>query len=392
VGGPVSATRRCLGYRRDAVTDGHADAHHLGHCGDRQQPPSPAAAQRHAERTRHRPTRDCAHPCHPHRHGQRVAYVRDRCRCAACTAANTAAGHAAARAQALGQPGPLLDVGGVRAHLQQLRRAHIGYEQISRLSGTSSTHVREIAGVVARSGHRPPIRRIRADLAARLLAIEPTPANRAAHCPVDATGTRRRLEALVAIGWPPARLAELLGTTRAGLRRTMTSPTITERTARPVRDLYNRLWDTQPPRNTAAERDAADTAGAHAAQHAWATPLAWDDIDTDPRPPGDQPPKGGQVNPRCLDEIAINRAVAGDRIRLGDLTPAEQAEAVHRLTQHGKSIRDIADLLATTKRTVSRRRKSTAHAARPDQPRRHPDSLPRGSDLARRPIRTAQPT
>lgn len=57
-----------------------------------------------------------------------------------------------------------------------------------------------------------------------------------------------------------------------------------------------------------------------------------------------------------FDEIAVERAVAGDGIRLEHLTAAEQAEVVRRLTERGKSIRDIATQLATTTRTVSRRR------------------------------------
>lgn len=35
-----------------------------------------------------RVARECEHPGHPHRHGTRVAYVLDRCRCEPCTAAN----------------------------------------------------------------------------------------------------------------------------------------------------------------------------------------------------------------------------------------------------------------------------------------------------------------
>ena len=54
--------------------------------------------------------------------------------------------------------------------------------------------------------------------------------------------------------------------------------------------------------------------------------------------------------------------LAGDGLRLEHLTLAEQNEVVRRLTERGKSIRDIADQLATTKRTVSRRRLA-AHAA-----------------------------
>jgi len=322
----------------------------------------PGAAQSGAERSCGRPTRDCHHPGQPHRHGQRVAYVKDRCRCNPCTAANTAASHAADRGRALGYPSPLVDAGDVRAHLEQLRRAHIGYQQIAGLSGTSATHIREIAGTVVRSGNRPPIRRIRPDLAARLLAIEPTPANRTAHCHVDATGTRRRLQALVAIGWPPDTLADHLGRTPAELHRSLTCTTaITEHTARHIRNLYDRLWDTQPPRATPAQRQESEWARVHADNHGWPPPLAWDDIDTDRRPHSGPDNASAQANPQ-LDEIAVERAVAGDGIRLGDLSPAEQTAVVHRLTERGTSIRDIADLLATATRTVSRRRRSASAA------------------------------
>jgi len=322
------------------------------------------AGQPGAEDSCDRPTRDCPHPGHPHRHGQRAAYVKDRCRCTACTAANTDASRTSTRRQALGHPGPLVDAGAVRAHLAQLRRACIGYEQIARLSGTSATHIREIAGAVARSGNRPPIRRIRRDLARRLLTIEPIPAHRAAHCQVDATSTRRRLQALVAIGWSPDTLADRLGRTPADLRRTLACPTtVTERTARHIRDIYDQLWDTQPPRATPAQRQAAELARAHAASHGWPPSLAWDDIDTDLRPHVGPATPSSQANPDHLDEIALERAVAGDGILLGDLSPAEQTEVVHRLTQRGKSIRDIADQLATATRTVSRRRGSAASAA-----------------------------
>jgi DNA-binding NarL/FixJ family response regulator len=59
-----------------------------------------------------------------------------------------------------------------------------------------------------------------------------------------------------------------------------------------------------------------------------------------------------------MDEIAVARAVAGDNISYEDLSAVEQQEVVRRLTARGSSIRDIAALLGTTKRTVSRRRAS----------------------------------
>jgi DNA-binding NarL/FixJ family response regulator len=85
--------------------------------------------------------------------------------------------------------------------------------------------------------------------------------------------------------------------------------------------------------------------------------MARDRIDTDPSPCADPPDLFDEP-----DEIAIERALAGDGMRLEHLTIAEQNEVVRRLTERGKSIRDIAEQLATTKRTVSRRRLA-AHAA-----------------------------
>ena len=43
-----------------------------------------------------------------------------------------------------------------------------------------------------------------------------------------------------------------------------------------------------------------------------------------------------------LHEIAMERTLAGDGVRLEHLTLAEQHEGVRRLSERGKSIRDIA--------------------------------------------------
>jgi hypothetical protein len=52
----------------------------------------------------------------------------------------------------------------------------------------------------------------------------------------------------------------------------------------------------------------------------------------------------------------VERALTGDHIGYDDLTAAEQQEVVRSLIARGASIRDIAAQLATSKRTVSRRR------------------------------------
>jgi hypothetical protein len=135
----------------------------------------------------------------------------------------------------------------------------------------------------------------------------------------------------------------------------MTGQSVNARTAHEVATLYERLWDITPPRMTGEQRAAADAARAHAATHGWLPPLAWDDIDIDPTPPA---LTASALRRHDMDEIAVERAVDGDNISYDDLTAVEQQEVVRRLTDRGSSIRDIAALLRTTKRTVSRRRAS----------------------------------
>lgn len=138
-------------------------------------------------------------------------------------------------------------------------------------------------------------------------------------------------------------------------------PRVTAATARQIRDLYDRLAPLSPPLASTAQRAASDAARSHARTHGWLPPLGWDDIDTDPDT-GPQHHDELVVDPEDVDEIAIERAVAGDGIRLTHLTPAEQTEVVRRLTARGASIRDIATQLGTTTRTVSRRREQAQAA------------------------------
>lgn len=354
----MSATRVCptCGYTHTYATENTADGPFGRHSCEKHLRRA-AAQRRRTEAAAARPRRDCEHPGHPHEHGIRAAYVRDECRCPECTEANTAEWRAATREQMYGAPAAYVDATAAREHIQELRRAGVGVDQIAKLVDTTSTHVREIEQTARRSHDRPPITQIRADLAERILAI--TEAARSPYSQIGATGTRRRLQALVAVGWPLPELAARLGRKTSRLLRLLTGATVKVHTAEQVSNLYDQLWDTAPTRDTEAQQRAFEQARVFAAEQGWLPPLAWDDIDTDPDPGHHD----RQPDPDDLDEIAIERAVAGDRIRLAELTPAEQAEVVRRLTERGRSIRDIADQLATTKRTVSRRRESAASAA-----------------------------
>jgi AraC-like DNA-binding protein len=352
----VNRTCPSCGYTSDYASPALADAHHRRHSCAKHRRGLEQVARR-AERLQARVTRECTHPQARHQHGTRAAYVKDHCRCTDCTAANTAASRTATRERIYGRWQPYVDAGPVREHIAVLRAAGIGVERIARLAGMSVSHIRDLAA--QRRGDSTATRRVRPSTATRILAIAIDDAHLAQYSRVDATGTRRRLQALIAIGWPTELLAAQLGRRPNSLCRSMTGESVTARTAHDVATLFEQLWNNRPPRTTSEQRAAADAARAHAAGRGWLPPLAWDNIDTDPTPP---PGTASASQRNDVDEIAVERALAGDHISYDDLTTVEQQEVIRRLTARGSSIRNIAAQLGTTKRTVSRRRASLGAA------------------------------
>jgi len=100
---------------------------------------------------------------------------------------------------------------------------------------------------------------------------------------VDVTGARRRLRALVRVGYPKSVLARHVGISEHAVEKILTAATcrVNPGTAAAVVRAYDELWDVAPDTSTA--RRAADAA--HARQRAeaegWPPPLAWDDDDID---------------------------------------------------------------------------------------------------------------
>ena len=353
----MSVTRVCptCGFTSTYASPAMAEHHHNRHSCAKQLRRLELARAR-AVRADSGPKRNCRHPRAKHQHGNRTAYVRDQCRCQECTTANTAASNQMHRERTFGRWEPYVDATRARQHIQTLRAAGIGVDQIAKLAGLSSSHVRGL--IYPSSRGKPPFQKVRRETAERILAVPADDTSRAANSHVDATGTRRRLQALVAVGWAQAWLARELYRSPANLRRSMTSESVTARTAQLVNDMYERLWDAPPPRQTIAQRNASDAARAQATNHRWLPPLAWDDIDEDPDPDPNQPGTSGDGDD--LDEIAIERAITGDTgVRL---THAEQIEVVRRMSERGRSIRTIAELLSTSKRTVSRHRREGSAA------------------------------
>lgn len=279
----MSVRRTCptCGYGHAYASDAIANIHFTRHSCEKYLRRA-ASARRRAARAAGGPRRDCQHPGQPHRHGTRTAYVKDECRCRDCMDANTAASHTASREKTFGRWQPYIDAIPVREHIAVLRVSGVGLTQIAKLANTSLSHVRAL--VSTEPDGQPTTVRVRPSTADRILAIEATTASSAPGARVDSTGTRRRLQALMAIGWPLPVIAAQLGRTGANLARSMDRASINADTARQIADLYECIWDKVPPQMAAAQRSATDETRSHARQQGWLPPLGWDDIDNDPDP------------------------------------------------------------------------------------------------------------
>jgi transcriptional regulator with XRE-family HTH domain len=206
-------------------------------------------------------------------HGRRYTYNQG-CRCAECAAANLAYGRERSRRLAeieWGSKEPeLIDAQPVKDHLRRLKRAGLSLVQLAELAGTSETTIKIMLGMK----RNRPAHRVRTELADRILAI--TKEQLPEKGMVPSLGTRRRLQALVAIGYSSYQLAELMGTSASHVGHWMTrEERILARTARRIAELYVELEMTQGP---------SDRARIRARRLSWHPPAAWDDPDTDKHP------------------------------------------------------------------------------------------------------------
>jgi hypothetical protein len=212
-----------------------------------------------------------------------------------------------ARRIAYGRWQPWADAAPVREHLRVLRAGGASGQTIARAAGVSPTTVHRALGTSSR-GKNGAAERVRAAAAERMLAVTSVMVTEAAPRR-DATGTRRRLRALIAIGHPEvslARRASLSPLAVAGIVRGHTA-TVTPATYAAVSGLYRQLWDQPPAERTPAERHAAEVARRRAEAHGWPAPMGLDDnrID-DPayrprtrwRPAGGTPVAPARARPR----------------------------------------------------------------------------------------------
>lgn len=151
---------------------------------------------------------------------------------------------------------------------------------------------------------------------------------------VSATGTRRRIEALMWLGWSGHVIGQRLGMTGNNVTRIRQSETLTSTMAGRVARLFDELCMTLPTGNVQAITNVRNIAR----RRGYLPPLAWDDIDHDPEPARAE--RDGLKHEQ-VDHIVVERLLAGERIHA---TRAEKDEAMRRWKAMGRSERSLCEI------------------------------------------------
>lgn len=288
--------------------------------------------------------------CPPeHKHdGSLVCYNLHQCRCRPCSAHRMQTEERRRKDKAYGRyDSGLVDAEPVREHLLMLGEFGLGYKRVAAIAGLGITPVRNVIWGRQDPGPRKGEmqKRIKRETAEAILAVKPDISLLAGGARIPARGTHRRLQALVARGWSQSKLADRLNVERGNFGTMMAREHVTADLHRRAERLFDELWDQEPPHEEWRDKIAYARTLSYAKQRRWLPPLAWDDIDNDVEPPVADDEEVG------VDEMAVELAIAGERVRL---TPAERRECVTRLHAARWSDGRIAETIRCADKTVER--------------------------------------
>ncbi|SLJ40984.1 Uncharacterised protein [Mycobacteroides abscessus subsp. abscessus] len=157
-----------------------------------------------------------------------------------------------------------------RTRILALMAAGVGISRIAELAGVTHRAI----DFLTQEDQRLVKRTTRAAVLAIPIPVCPFGPQMAAGARIDATGTRRRVLALAAIGWSQQHLSIRLGIDVGGLSKVATGSTkqVTVGRAREVDALYRQLQEVPGP---------SDVARRVAVRNGWPPPVAWCDDEID---------------------------------------------------------------------------------------------------------------
>jgi hypothetical protein len=253
----------------------------------------------------------------PH-HNNLTCYTDYGCRLPACVERRRAWQRELRRRKREGQP-PRIDAQPVRAHLTRLQAAGISTYRVALIAGVDDWTVR--AFMPSTEGRRARKHTTSPEIAAKILAVTPEIAISGY---VDGTGTRRRIQALAANGWPIRRLPEHLDLNGTYLGDLVTGrqkdQPVFAATAEKVAYAYEQLKNKKPTRN-GIEAGIARRIRTLAAAKRWPPTRYWDERMGDIDDPHFEPMYG----------ITRREVVAQDASELMRVSGLDKAAVAERL-------------------------------------------------------------
>ncbi|MFE6355916.1 hypothetical protein ACFVOO_24045 [Streptomyces rochei] len=206
----------------------------------------------------------------PH-HRTLTCYTNYGCRLPECVERKRAWARDRDRSLRAGTWQPLVDAAPVREHLQRLMEAGLTQQAIADTAGVAH---QSISDFTHHRGKRRGLRhRTDPEFAAKILAVtvDTVTAGR-----VDATGSHRRIQALVAAGWPLLHIGRQFGIDEQRPEQILRVQRIFAATRSQVYTGYEWLQHQRPERHGVPKHKARQ-ARERAASNRWPTPRYWTD-------------------------------------------------------------------------------------------------------------------
>lgn len=207
-----------------------------------------------------------------------------------------------------------------RHHIATLQGAGWSQRTIAASAGVSDTLIRNIL-----NGQEHCLTAVVDLICAINPETTPRTSYRGASPFVSRTGTFRRIQALLAMGWTHRHLEEITGI-QTGALMAKNRPRVRLATHDTIAALYRQLATTPGPSASSRRRALA---------RGYVSPAGWDDIDNDPEPFANE---YDQAHAADVDEVVVLRILAGE------VLPATRAEREQVVASWHLTGRPLADL------------------------------------------------
>ncbi|WP_327335921.1 hypothetical protein OG384_04600 [Streptomyces sp. NBC_01324] len=262
-------------------------------------------------------------------HGTLSRYKHHGCKCDVCRAGYCTWQRTRYRRRGYGTWHPFVDAQPIRQHILALHGSGMSFASIAQ---AASMHEATVTGFIYALGKRAPVKkRATPEIAAKILAVKSDPMLSGW---VDATGTRRRIQALAANGWPMGALAAAIGVNSGTVNRMTRQVRVFAATARAVAAMYTRYATASPQDHGVELWKIERTRRAAQAKH-WPDTVWWEDM--------------GHIDDPDFDPVASERRLGRD-----ELAAVRRAEVEH-LASYGYEAEEInkrVDIALSTIRAI----------------------------------------